>query len=204
MRSNRARFLTTLCAWTAILLVGTQMSGRSHAGIVATATLSSFIQNGSVTNTHTSNLTEVIYTLGTPEDNLATWQVDTAGGTASDFLSDPQYFQTVTFSGLNIAPGGVFNFGSLDIDLILTLVPLNVTGGILGAPTTLRNASLTAKFADGTIGRASLIQQEWFPDQNLELVTRTTAVPEPSTLALGLIAAIAGVGFRARKTARAV
>ena len=204
MRSHRVRFLSTLCAWAAILLVGTQMSGRSHAGVVATATLSSFVQNGSVTNTHTSNLTELIYTLGTPEDNLATWDSSTAGGTASDFLSNPQYFQTVTFSGLNIATGGVFSFGSLDIDLIITLAPLDVTGGILGGPETLRNASLTAKFADGTIGVASLIQQEWFPDQNLELVTRTTAVPEPSTLALGLIAAIAGVGLRARKAARAV
>jgi hypothetical protein len=122
--------------------------------LVATVVLDGgdFIQSGHVTNNYSSNLIEFVYSLGTPEDNLATWDSVTAGGTASDFLSNPQFFQTVTFSGLNVAPAASFNFGSLDIDLIVTLVPLNVTGTILGGPTTLRNAFVQATFADGTVG----------------------------------------------------
>lgn len=176
--------------WSGVGLAYVGFLALSAAGAsaapVATVVLdgADFIQSGQVTNNYTSNLIEFVYSLGTPEDNLATWDTDTGGGTASDFLSNPQFFQTVTFSGLNIAPSGVFNFTGLDIDLILTLVPLSVTGVSLGGPETLRNAFVLAKFADGTVGSANLIQQEWNQTQTLVLEAQGPgAVPEPATLA---------------------
>ena len=168
----------------------------------ATATLSTFIQDGSITNNAASgaNITQIVYSLGTPEDNLATWQISTGGGTASNFLSDPQYFQTITFGGLSIAPGAGFSFFGLDIDLIQTLVPLSVTGSPVGGPETLRNAFLSITWSDGNSGTADLVEQAWATNQNLTINGASSTVPEPGTIAL-LGLALVGLARYRRRTA---
>lgn len=73
----------------------------ANAASTATATLSGFLQSGLIANdaASTGSITSVIYSLGTAADGIATWDGGTGGGVASDFLSDPRYFQTVTWSG---------------------------------------------------------------------------------------------------------
>jgi hypothetical protein len=152
---------------------------------MATVDLFSFIQSGTITNDIGSgaNITQIIYDLGGPEDNLATWDSGTGGGTASNFLSDPSFFQTITWTGLSIAPGGNFGFGGLDIDLIETVTPLSAVGSPLGGPETLRLASVTIFWSNGQSGSAPLVQQNWDTDQHLT-VQASSAVPEPGTISL--------------------
>lgn len=164
-------FLATMrfCALPALVATVLLPTVHANAG-TATATLDNFIQNGTVDNTSGSgvNIVEVVYSLGAAEDNVATWDNNTAGGTAEDPLSDPRYFQTVRFSGLTVPPGDSFNFGSLDIDRIVTLSPLDVSGAI-GDASTLRNGFIQANFSDGTTACANLVEQAWSITQNLTL-----------------------------------
>ena len=160
-----------------------------------------FLQSGSITNTSVGvNLTSFTFSFGTAADGIATWDGSTGGGTASGFLSDPQYFQTVTWGGLNLAPGATFNFGGLDIDLIVTLVPLNVTGGTLDfAGTSLANGYVQATYSNGATLGAELNTTGWNTNQSLRLAN-VSSVPEPSTyvmLASGLLAI--GLGARRRR-----
>jgi len=199
---------------TSLVAVGLQASSAS-------AVLTSFIQNGAITNTSGPGvvMTEVYYTLGPAGDNVATWQIGTGGGVAEDFLADPQYFQTVRWTGLNVAPGATFNFSGLDIDLIVTLNPLNVTGSTLDyTGETIRGAYVRVEFSDGSSACAPLTQQAWSDQQNLTLTEAnvdtgacTNApvapphvnVPVPTLSQLGLIFMILLLGAIAyRKIAR--
>ncbi|MBI5087158.1 MAG: PEP-CTERM sorting domain-containing protein [Acidobacteria bacterium] len=157
----------------------------SAALVGADVTLTGFIQNIGVTNTSaTATITSITYSLGPAGDGIATWDTDTAGGVASDFLSDPQWFQTVTWSGLSIGPGSSWSTGPLDIDLIVTLLPLNVTGGTLDTTgSSLVGAFFLVNFDSGQTAGANLVQQAWATDQNLTLTEGWGAqIPEPSTL----------------------
>jgi hypothetical protein len=184
--ANMKKIAKVAISLASVVATGVFFSATVSAG-TASATLSSFIQSGSVTNDSGPgvNLVEVVYSLGTPEDNIATWDSSTAGGTAEDALSDPQYFQTVRWSGLNVAPGDNFNFSNLDIDLIVTLDPLDVTGSTIdNVGTSLRNAFIQASFSDGSVACSVLVEQGWTITQNLTLSEGVSgcggnAAPEP-------------------------
>lgn len=187
---------------TKILSVAAIMAAVLAAPAVASTAdvmLAGFIQSGTVTNSagSTANITSIIYSLGAPGDGIATWDTGTAGGTASDFLSDPQYFQTVTF-GVNIAPSLSFSFGSLDIDYITTLSPLSVTGGTLDEiGSSLIGAYVSVFWSDGTSGTTNLTQQAWSTTQNFS-VNSVSEVPLPAALPMMLVA-LGGLGFAARR-----
>jgi hypothetical protein len=160
-----------------------------------------FLQSGSFVNDTASAATSFVYSLGAPAGGVATW--DGAGtGTPGEFLADPDFFQTITWSGLAVAPGGTFTFTGLDIDLIATLTPLSVDAATIDdVGTSLRNAFVAVGFANGSTCRASLRQTGWRVDQSLNCTT-SVPVPEPAAwtlLALGLGLA-AGASARRRWT----
>lgn len=149
---------------------------------------SDFIQSFKVTNNSTTglNIIRAVYSLGTAADGIATWDTSTGGGVASNYLSDPEWFQTVTWSGLSVAPGASYSIGaySLDIDLIVTLSPLNVTGATIDTVgTSLRNGFFGVEYNDGFgLRTVALNQTGWTTDQNLQI--GGAPVPLPSALLL--------------------
>src|SRR5262245_32399378 len=115
-------------------VVATGLVCGTAAANVATLDLSGFIQDGHLVNNpaSTANITSIVYSLGAPGDGIATWEISLespAGFVRSDFLSDADHYQTFSYAGLSIAPGAAFDFTELDIDLIVTLVPLVTDGG---------------------------------------------------------------------------
>lgn len=179
-------------------------AGQAHAVTSATVDLfgGSFIQSGEVTNNATNgeSIVSFIYSLGTAADGIATWDTNTAGGVASDFLSDATHFQTVTFDFTlsPLAPGALFAFGGLDIDRITTLLPLVINTGIDVTGSSLVNASVTVVWDNGDVGTTPLAAQGWFLNQNLT-VEGMAVIPEPLTATLGLMGlGVLGVATRRR------
>lgn len=178
------------------------------AGNIASLNLSSFLQEGSLANNASSsaNITSISYSFGTAADGIATWEIASespAGFSRTDFLSDAVHYQTITWSGLSIAPGGTFNFGGLDIDLIDTLSPLSVTGSTLDEDgdslDSLRNSLVTITWSDGTSDNEALARIGWANNQTLTFVAGdAVAVPEPTTLSL-IGGALAGLAIMRRK-----
>jgi hypothetical protein len=190
LQSAKRLFLIIVCA--------SGLSISTAQATTSTADLSGFIQNGTIANDIGSgaNITQIIYSLGTPGPGIATWDASSffAGGTPSDFLFGPDFFQTVTWSGLSVAPGSSFNFSGLDIDLIISLVPLNVTGGILDETgSSLVNASLTVFWSNGDIGSSPLVQQAWSTNQHLTISGRAAGVPDAASTQLLLAIGLAGL-----------
>jgi len=182
----------------AALLFGAALSVAQAAPIASVALSGgSFLQAGSVTNSQGEghSIVRIIYTLGTPEVGVATWETE-GTGTASDFLSNANWFQTVTWSGLNIADGDSFNFGGLDIELIASLAPLVIDQGTIdNVGTSLRNASVTVEWSNGAVGTSPLNQTGWTVNNSFRVVADDGNVPEPASLllvGLGLLGAAAG------------
>jgi|GEM_PF-2691308 len=171
----------------------------------ATVDLTFFLQQITVSNSaaSTSNITAVTYSLGTAGDGVATWD-GFNGGTASDFLSDPNFFQTVDFS-TNIAAGGSSFLGDGDIDLINTLVPLSVTGTTSDEQYTDPGISLLGAFVsvfwnDGSSGTTALENLIWDTNQSLTVSSSVSEVPVPAGLPL-IVGALGVLGFLGRRGA---
>ena len=189
----------------AILGIALGLSISTAKAAVATAELSSFIQQGTIINNIASgaNITQIVYSLGTPGNGIATWDSgggsNFGGGTPSNFLSDPNFFQTVTWGGLSVAPGAAFDFSGLDIDLIVTLVPLNVTGSTLDTTgSSLVNASVTVFWSNGDVGSSPLAQQAWSTTQNLTINGGAVGVPDSASTQMLLAFALVGLTFGRR------
>jgi hypothetical protein len=154
----------------------------------------SFIQAGSVTNDAGSgaNLISFRYGLGTPDVGIATWELFGDTATHTDFLSDGVHYQTATW-GMSIAPGNIFNFSGLDIDLIESLNPLSVTGSVLdNVGTSLRNAYVSLVWDDQSTATCALNQSPWQTNQTIACVSGGgNNVPEPGTLALAALGLLA-------------
>jgi hypothetical protein len=193
-----------------IALVAAALSAQSKTSWANTAQadLTDFLQDIKLTNDagSTSNIVGFVYSLGAPGDGIATWQSSsgTAGGIASNFLSDGDRFQTVTFTGLSIAPGANATFGSLDIDLITTLVPLVIDEGTVTLGSSLAHAFVQVLWQDGSSGQTSLLQQAWTIDQSL-IIGESAVAATPLPGALPLFAAGLGtlglLGWRRKKKA---
>lgn len=168
------------------------------AASLATATLTNILQSGTIANSAKSsaNIISVIYSLGAAGNGIATWK--TAGsGTASDFLTNPLYFQTVTWSGLNIAAGSDFVFSGLNIDRITSLSPLKVDARRLDRRGgSLSNATLSLLWSDGSMSSTGLFQRSWNDTQNLSLSSSTSAVPIPAALFMFAPALMGFLGLR--------
>ncbi len=193
--------MTRFKTFTACAVAALMMASPAAAASIASVTLNggSFLQSGSVLNngSSTANITSVVYSLGAPADGIATWDGSTGGGVASDNLANPNFFQTVTFAGLSVAPGDVFNISGLDIDLIVTLAPLDVTGIILdNFGSSLANAFVTVGWSDGSQGTGDLAETPWSTSQSFRILSAPVNVPEPGMI--GLL----GLGLAAWTTAR--
>jgi hypothetical protein len=162
------------------------LAGSVMAAPIATVVLNGgdFLQSFTVTNNSTTgeSITGVVYSMGAPGDGIAIWELFESSGTHSGFVNASHY-STETYAGLGVAPGGDFSSGGLDIDLIVTLVPLDIANSVIdNAGTSLANAFFEVFFSDGTSGRASLLQTGWTISQTVRIGVAT--VPEPGTLAL--------------------
>jgi hypothetical protein len=167
-----------------------------------------FLQSGFLTNTSGLDIVAASYSFGAPEPGIATWEFfsESPAGFRADVLGDGAHYQTFQWSGLSIAPGGLFTFGGFDIDYIVTVMPLVVSSQILDfTGDSLRNAFITATLRNGTVLSGSLLRTGWTTDQQFTLSVDNGAppVPEPGTLLL-LVTGMAGMGravFKRRRPA---
>jgi len=178
--------------------------GTAHAIPAATVTLTDFIQDGTIVNDAGSgaSISSIIYSLGTAGNGIATWDDNSgttlAGGVKSGLLSSPEWFQTVTWSGLSIAPGGSFNIFSLDIDYIATLSPLSIDQQFLDTTgSSLVNGYLKVIWSNGDTGQTSLTQQAWATTQNLT-INAAAGVPDTGSSLAFLGLALTALGFFGR------
>jgi len=184
-----------------LAFVATAALFSNNAMSLGTATVhldgGNFIQSGTVTNTSAVgiDIVQVVYDLGTQADGIAIWEINSSTGTHSNFLTG-NWYSTETWGGLSVGSGGTFNFGGLDIDLIVTVAPPDVSSSIIPSPggPSLANASVSVYFSDGSFGTTSLVQQDWTGNQDLVI----NAVPEPETYAM-LLAGLGLVGFSVRR-----
>lgn len=199
----------------------------SSAAPVASVTLDGvqFLQTGTVLNAPGSgvNIVEISYSLGTPEIGIATFDSSasaltttpaTVVGAMSGFLSNPRWFQTVTWSGLSLAPGASLGFGALDIDLISGLAPLSVNESMIdNVGSSLANGTFSVRWSNGDTARIELFESGWSVTQSFQATGipsgsvgeggGQTLVPAPGTLALfGLGLVLLGVGTSRGRTKR--
>ena len=98
-------------------------------------------------------MTTVVISYGPPLEGNGTWGwndgTSLAGGTLSDFLADPRWFQTITFEGLSVSPGESFIYSGLDHDRI-NAAGLGEGGAGTYMTTVVRASFSNRKSAKGT------------------------------------------------------
>jgi hypothetical protein len=164
-----------------------------------------YLRSSTVTNSSSPgfDIVSIIYALGAPGIGIATWDsIDgiianiPPGGVASDFLSDPEFFQTLTFNvvvqpGDSYSEGFPFTHPFNDLDVILSLSSLIVSGGnaLNLTSAALQNGSVTLVFNTGDRLTSPFLDQHPELPQTLTLTGTPTAIPEPGTLLLCVIGA---------------
>lgn len=136
--------------------------GPCENTVAAVADFALRAQSGSIQNTSDSGITmtTLVISYGPPFVGNGTWATNNgtslAGGVPSDFLSDPAWFQTITFEGLSISPGESFVYSGLDHDVIFDLGPPATAGGGSGSYAT---AVVRADFSNGKSAEGQFANQ---------------------------------------------
>jgi len=153
-----------------------------------------YLRSSTVTNNSDDGLiiNRITYGLGEADDGIGTWDSTDCeipnlppDSYATDFLSNPEYFQTLNFD-VYLEPGNSYSEGSPttrpfnDFDLIVRLSPLMVNGGATATSYALSRAYAEVEFITGDIIRVPLIEQDPSLTQTVYITGEiVTSVPTP-------------------------